>query len=294
MAIYQRISARRGNIVQLDTRFMRGGVATAPFAIRKVEIYKTQVLPFNLTASFIVVDPCDPNYPSPVEYIRGNTPCGPCGTEGEEGVIIPGEYRLLLDIPPDASVPDVYFDVWTYLPSNPCLLQDFAGSALECVSDSAGCIQPSDMDSPEITAMLLQACNKFWVYADDWDVQDSLTSVRLGFEPLDQKFNQPEIRPLEIGIMPLPLYDYDFNLVAPILPQLIGTITIETENHEILVEDHPLTIGLRQGSYRSNPYVFRYMVHTTKFLKGTYQYKIVATLPDGTTRSSKKFIFTIS
>lgn len=294
MATYQRISARRGNTVQLDTRFMRGGVATAPYAIRKVEIYKTQIIPSNLTASFVVVDPCDPNYPSPVEYIRGNVDPGLCGTAGEEGAIIPGEYRLLLDIPVDAAVPDVYFDVWTYLPNNPCLLQGWGGSASECVSDTSGCIQPADMDDPEITAMLLQACNKFWVYSDDWDVQDSLTSIRLGFEPLDQKFNQPEIRPLEIGIMPLPLYDYDFNLVAPLLPQLVGTITISTENNEILVEEAPMTIGLRQGSYRSNPYVFRYMVETTKFLKGTYAYKITATLPDGTTRCSGKFVFTIA
>lgn len=291
MAIYQRISARRGNTVQLDTRFLRGGIPTAPYALRKVEIYKTQILPSNLTASIVVVNPWEHNYPSPVEYIRGHTHDGPCGTEGEEGVIIPGEYRLLLDIPPDAAVPDVYFDVWSYIPTNPCDLDEFRDS---CVLGSAGVLEYPDLDDPAIGGLILQSCNKFWVYSDDWDVQDSLTSIRLGFEPLDQKFNQPEIRPLEIGIMPLPLYDYDFNLVAPILAQLTGTITIETENHEILVEEAPLAMGLRQGSYRSNPYVFRYTVHTTRFLKGTYQYKINATLPDGSTRSSKKFIFTIS
>jgi hypothetical protein len=294
MAIYQRISARRGNTVQLDMRFMHGGVATAPYAIRKVDIYKTQILPSNLVASFICVDPCDPNYPSPIEYVRTNTECGPCGTEGEIGVIVPGEYRLLLDIPADAAVPDIYFDVWTYLPNNPCLLQEWGGSALECVTDTAGCVQPADMNSPEIAGMLLQACSKFWCYSDDWDTQDGLLAIRLGFEPIDQKFNQPELRPLEIGIMPLPLYDYDFNLVAPVLPQLTGTITISTGNNEVLVEQYPLTLGLRQGSYRSNPYVFRYMVDTTKFLKGTYQYSVTAILPDGTTRTSKQFILTIS
>jgi hypothetical protein len=291
MAIYQRISARRGNTVQLDTRFLRGGIATAPYAIRKVEIYKTQIIPSNLISTFVCVDPCDPRYPSPVEYIRTNTECGPCGTEGEEGVIVPGEYRLMLDIPADAVVPDIYFDVWYYIPTDPCTMEEFAGS---CVTDTAGCTQYPDLDDPLLSGLVLQSCNKFWVYSDDWDVQDSLTAIRLGFEPLDQKFNQPEIRPLEIGIMPLPLYDYDFNLVAPILPQLTGTITIKTENNEILVEEYPLTIGLRQGSYRSNPYVFRYMVDTMKFLKGTYAYNITAILPDGTTRTSKQFILTIS
>lgn len=291
MATYQRISARAGNVVQLDTRFMRGGVATAPYAIRKVDIYKTQILPSNLIASFIVVDPCDPNYPSPVEYIRTNTECGPCGTEGQEGVIVPGEYRLLLDIPSDASVPDVYFDVWSYIPTNPCEMEEYAG---KCVTDTSGCTQYPDLDDVEISGLILQSCNKFWVYSDNWDVQDSLTAIRLGFEPLDQKYNQPEIRPLEVGIMPLPLYDYDFNLVAPILPYLTGTIMVSTENNEILVDEEPLTIGLRQGSYRSNPYVFRYMVDTSKFLKGTYQYRVTAILPDGTTRCSPKFSLTIS
>jgi hypothetical protein len=267
---------------------MRGGIATAPYAIRKVEIYKTQIIPSNLIAQFAVVSPCDPNYPSPVEYVRTNTEPGVCGTEGQEGAIVPGEYRLLLDVPADASVPDVYFDVWSYIPTNPCLLE-LGGSG--CITDSSGC---PDLDNSEYEGLALQTCGKFWVYADDWDGQDSLTAIRLGFEPLDQKFSQPEIRPLEIGIMPLPLYDYDFNLVAPVLPQLVGTITISTVNNEILFKDEPMTNGLRQGSYRSNPYVFRYIVDTSKFLKGTYQYRVTATLPDGTTRCSGDFVLTIS
>jgi hypothetical protein len=272
-------------------QFMRGGIATPPYAIRKVDIYKTQILPSNLIASFVVVDPCDPSYPSPIEYIRADTEPGPCCTDGEIGAIVPGDYRLLLDIPADASVPDTYFDVWSFIPTNPCELEEFAPS---CTVDTAGCVQYPDLDSPEIQGLVIQSCGRFWVYSDDWDVQDSLTSIRLGFEPLDQKFNQPEIRPLEIGIMPLPLYDYDFNLVAPILPQLQGTITIETINNELLVDNFPLTIGLRQGSYRSNPYVFRYTLDTSKFLKGTYSYSIKAILPDGSTRCSKKFVLTIS
>jgi hypothetical protein len=291
MAIYQRISARRGNTVQLDIRFMHGGIPAAPYAIRKVDIYKTQIIPSNLISTFVVVDPCDPNYPSPVEYIRADADPGLCGTEGEIGAIVPGEYRLLLDIPADEPVPDVYFDVWSYIPTNPCELAEFAG---ECAEGTDGCIQHPDLDGEAVSGLILQSCSKFWVYADDWYAQDSLTAIRLGFEPLDQKFNHPEIRPLEIGIMPLPLYDYDFNLVAPILPQLTGTITIETENNEVLVAAAPLTTGLRQGSYRSNPYVFRYMVDTSRFLKGTYRYNITATLPDGTTRTSKQFILTIS
>lgn len=284
MSTYQRISARRGNVVQLDMRFMRGGVLAAPYAIRKVEIFKTQVAPHNLVATFVVVNPWEDNYPSPIEFITEDIAGGVCGTAAEQGAVVTGEYRLLWDIPIDALVPDVYFDVWTFLPTNPCDLEDFS-----CTTDHY-----TDLDDAALTGLLLQTCSKFWIYSDDWDSQDSLTSIRLGFEPLDQKFKQPENRPLEIGIMPLPLYDYDFNLVAPILPQLQGTITIETNSREVLVNNAPMTIGLRQGSYRSNPYVFRYMLNTSDFLRGTYQYFIKAILPDGSTRCSKDFIFTIS
>lgn len=291
MAIYQRISARRGNSVQLDVRFLRGGVPSAPYAIRKIDIYRTQILPSNLVSTFIIADPCDPNYPAPAEHIREDMPDGNCGTEGEIGAIVPGEYRLIYNIPQDMAVPDVFFDVWSYIPTNPCEMSEFSDG---CVESTDGCIQYADLDSADISGLILQSCNKFWVYSDDWYTQDSLTSIRLGFEPLDQKFNHPEIRPLEIGIMPLPLYDYDFNLVAPILPNLIGTITIETENNEVLVNAAPMTIGLRQGSYRTNPYVFRYMIDTSNFLKGTYRYSVTARLPDGTTRTSKQFALTIS
>jgi hypothetical protein len=272
-------------------RFMRGGIATAPYAIRKVEIFKTQVAPHNLVATFPVVNPWEYDYPSPVSYVTENTEEGLCGTAGEEGKIVTGEYILSWDIPADTFVPDVYFDVWSFLPTNPCELTDFKAS---CIVGTGGDLQYPDLDSDEVKGLIIQSCSKFWIYSDDWDLQDTLTSIRLGFEPLDQKFNQPEIRPLEIGIMPLPLYDYDFNLVAPVIPQLCGTITIETNSREILVEDAPLTIGLRQGSYRSNPYVFRYMLDTSRFLRGTYQYHVVAALPDGSTRCSKDFIFTIS
>lgn len=291
MSTYQRIAARRGNIVQLDMRFMRGGVPTAPYAIRKIEIFKTQVAPHNLVATFSVVDPWEEAYPSPVEFVTEDTEEGVCGTAGEQGAIVAGEYRLLWDIPSDALVPDVYFDVWSFIPTNPCDLSDFSGS---CITGTDGDLRYADLDDTALEGLVLQTCSKFWIYSDDWDLQDTLTSIRLGFEPLDQKFKQPENRPLEIGIMPLPLYDYDFNLVAPILPQLRGTITIETSSREVLVEDGPMTIGLRQGSYRSNPYVFRYMLDTSKFLRGTYAYFVKAILPDGSTRCSKQFILTIS
>lgn len=295
MATFPRIAARRGNFVDLVTSFKRGGVLTDPYAIRKVEIYKTQVIPSNLVATFLTDSPCesDSTYPSPIEQLTADIPAGDCGTDPQVGAPIAGRFTLLWDIPDDAIVPDVYFDVWTWYPTNPCLLPDFSAST-ECAIGTDGVLCHSDLDSTDLSGLLLQCCNRFWVYPDDWQCTDDLSSIRLGFEPLDQKFRQPEARPLEVALMPLPLYDYDFNLNAPILPFLVGTIKIETANKEVMVADAPMTIGLRQGSYRSNPFVMRYTIDTLSFLIGTYRYRVTVTLPDGSTRTSKDFIFTIA
>ena len=118
--------------------------------------------------------------------------------------------------------------------------------------------------------------------------------MRFGFEPLDQKFYTPEARPLEVGLMPLPLYDYNFNLVNPMIPFLSPTISIETQHSEMLVDGATCVMGIRQGSNRSNPYVVKYDLDTSNFLKGTYRYWITLSLPDGTTRVSRKFVFSIN
>jgi hypothetical protein len=97
-----------------------------------------------------------------------------------------------------------------------------------------------------------------------------------------------------VGLMPLPLYDYDHNLVDPLIPLLEPTISISTQRCELLVDNAPCRIGLRHGSYRSNPFVIQYDLDTSLFLKGTYQYSIKVTLPDGKSRVSQKFILTIS
>lgn len=264
---FTRLSARRGQIVDLNVDFLNNGVPADPYAITHVDIYKTQVLPHNLVATIPFVDPDDPSYPSPaVKETTGE------GTEAQELV---GKYHLLFNIPGEFAVPDVYFDVWNYFPTNPCEgeetcdLQDYADSQLQC-------------------------CHRFWVYPDEWFCDDRLQTIRFAFEPLDQRFNTPEYRPLEVGLMPLPLYDFNFNLVTPIIPFLQPTITIETQHCELLVDNAPCEMGLRHGSYRTNPWVIKYYLDTNQFLKGTYRYQIKLLLPNGTTIVSKKFIFTIS
>ena len=277
---FPRISARRGKIVDLNATFRRSGVATDPYAIRYVEIYKTSVVPHNLLVTIPMVDIDNALYPSPL--YRADS-AGAAIAPGGTGTPVTGEYHLLYSVPETFDVPDVYYDVWYYFADNPCVGDSGTAAATDC-----------DIDAVAYDSELLSTCHRFWLYPDGWFVDDGLQSIRFGFEPLDQKFHDPEIRPLEVGLMPLPLYDYNFNLVNPIIPYLTPTITIKTMREEKLVDGAAMTIGLRQGSYRSNPWIMRYNLDTSKYLKGTYKYYITLTLPDGSTRVSKSFIFTIA
>ena len=277
-----RISARRGSVVDLNIDFRRNGVLTDPYAIRQIEIYKTSVVPHNLVATVPVVDLDDPLYPSPVCRHEITAETGDCCTEPEDdATAVVGRYHLPYSIPEDFAVPDVYFDVWYYFADDPCGALGTEGT--EC-----------DIDDATYDPLLLRCCHRFWAYPEEWFCDDRLQTVRFGFEPLDQRFHTPETRPLEVGLMPLPLYDYNFNLVNPIIPFLQPSITVETQHHELLIDSEACRIGIRQGSYRSNPWVIQYDLDTTRFLKGTYQYQIRLTLPNGSTRVSRKFVFTVS
>ena len=294
---FPRISARKGQVVDLCSTFYRGGVPTDPYAIRKVSIYRNAVLPHNLLETIHVVDPWDPLYPAPLTVATQTIPAGYCGTGPETGAIIPGDYCLPYTVPCDAVAPDAYFDVWSYYPDNPCDVLDLTGedgTAPPGCTDVGGVTESLDLDSPEYQCLLVCQCNRFWVYPDNWFASDGLQTVRFGFEPLDMKFRKPEVRPLEIGLMPLPLYDYNFNLVTPLIPFLTASISVETQHRELLVNSEPLSIGLRQGSYRTNPFVLKWNLDTSRFLIGTYRYRVTIYLPDGSTRASQDFIFTIS
>lgn len=273
---FKRISARKGQLVDLNVDFLRNGELTDPYAIRYIEIYKSQVLPHNLVATIPIVDPVDINYPSPLCMDMNDAYTGQCGTEYNGSQPIAGKYHLPFTVPTDFSAPDIYFDVWYYYPEDPC-------NGQTC-----------DLDSDEVVNSLQKCCNRFWLYPDGWFCNDGLQTVRFGFEPLDNRFHYPEVRPLEVGLMPLPLYDYNFNLVNPMLPFIRPKIVIDTIHNELIVDNDDCTIGIRHGSYRSNPWVVKYQLDTSLFLKGTYRYQIILNLPDGTTRVSRKFNFTIT
>lgn len=273
-----RISGRRNRPIDLDVTFMRDGTPTDPFAIRQIDIYHTAVRPENLLATFPFLEPNDPLYPLPA--VRTDV----------------GKFVLTWGVPADVSVPDVFFDVWSYFADNPCLHGGTGGeSAGEVGTDSiTGTPDVCDLDDPDVQGQIIQCCHRFWLYPDGWFCGDTLQTIDFGFEPLNQRFNQPEKRWLKIGLMPLPLYDFNFNELVPLIPYLRATISIETRNCEVLVKDDPMQIGLRSGSFRTNPYEFKYLLDTTKFLIGTYRYKIVLQLPDGTTKASPYFVLQVA
>lgn len=262
--IYNRISGRVGNKMILDTSFFRNGVPTDPYAIRAVRIYKRAVEDANLVAEIPFPLPSESDYPYPAVPVES--------TECPNG----GSYELTFHVPCDFPAPDVFFDVWHFIPDLDCL---------ESITSDP------DLDNE---SLWISKCNKFWVYPDGWYVDDHLMVPRLGFEPLDVKFRSGETRYLEVGMMPLPLYDFNYNQIMPMIPFLEPSITITTRNCEVIVDGEAMDIGLRQGSYRTNPFVAKYLLDTSRFFKGTYEYQITLKLPDCQTIVSPKFTLTIS
>jgi hypothetical protein len=258
MTEYNRISGRVGSVIRLDTTFYHNGVPENPAAIHRVDIYQTAVKEENLVAQVVFPDPGNPLYPLPAVQ----------DDSGSEGGV--GHYYIPWPVPADMQTPDIYFDVWRF----------------------TGTSQGTDFFDDE--EYWTSQCNRFWLYSDNWFADDGLTTIRLGFEAMDKHFKKPEMRNLEVGIMPLPLYDFDYNKIIPLIPQMQAFITIETDNCEVLVDSAPAKIGLRQGSYRTNPFVVQYKIDTSAFLSGSYKYRVILALPDGDVRASDYFRLTIS
>lgn len=251
-----RISGRTGGVIDLNVTFFENGVATDPYLLRRIDIYEGSEKPENLVAQ-IPINPVT-GYPDPVlRELDSNN------------VIKPGVFILPFQVPNSFKAPQAYIDVWRFLPHDP---------------GSAG------IDDETIWA---QQCFKFFVFQDSFYGDDGLVVPRLGFEALDKLFKKPEIRTLEVGMMPLPLYDFDFNRIAPLIPRMRATITIETDAREVLVQNAPCRLGIRQGSYRANPFTVQYTLDTNAFLTGTYQYRITLYLPNGETRVSEPFRLTV-
>lgn len=261
MTDYPRISGRLGQTVNLDMYFFQGGIAAYPHALRRVDIYESSVQEANLVAQINFPYPDDINYPLPARTIAN-----PSGS----GDII-GAYTVDFDIPADFDE-GLYFDVWRYVGAD---------------------LGTTDSDYDDETIWLYN-CGKFWAYQNQWFADDGLMTPRVSFDALDTFFRKEELRTLEVGMMPMPLYDYDHNFIAPLLAAATATISIETYNCELIVDAAPMKIGIRQGSYRTNPWVLQYVMQPNTFFVGSYKYRVTLTFPNGQTRISENIAFEIS
>lgn len=172
-----------------------------------------------------------------------------------------GEFIVPFEIPDTFNPCEIYYDVWNFVGADP---------APDSINDQSLWVSQTGM---------------FWAYDDVWLVDDELFTKRIGFEPLDKKFRKKEIRTLEVAIHPLPMYDYDFNKLAPLIPQLNPTIEIWTTRCELLIQDAPCRIGIRQGHNRNSPFVIQYTLDTTSLFVGMYKYIITVNLGNETIKS---------
>jgi len=297
MPTRERLSGAVCDDIALNVQFLNNGSPADPAAICSVKIYKCSVNDENLVTQMVFPEPTDDDFDLSKEYIydgmlkRCNDTSDPalCGTD-KDPEFTPGCFILNLNLCPDVFDSGVYFDVWEFVGTacNSC-----EGTDVTDVTDITDITSVTESNICDDDSQLQSQCNKFYVNGRGWFVDDGLKNIRLGFEPLDKRFQQPEKRYLEVGLTPLPLYDYDSDKIRSILPSLSATITVQTGCHELLIDSEPMKIGLRQGSFRSNPYVIKYLFDTNRFLKGTYQYRVDVQLPDGQTRSSPYFTVAI-
>lgn len=256
MTTYNRISARKGSVVRLNAAFYANGVLADPYSIRKIRVYKNTDAEENLVAE---VDISTTDYPYPIEQ------------EADSSGPIVGKYYYDLLVP-DTFDADTYIDKWYWIGD------ELSGTGFDVNDESL-------WDSK---------CNQFFVVASNtWYLDDGLIVPKIAFEALDKDLIKPAIQTIEVGLMPIPLYDYDYNRVAPLMAQLNAKITIETLNCELMVDNAQMTIGLRQGTHRTNPFVAQYRIDTADYLKGTYRYRVSLLMPNGELRVSPQLQFTV-
>jgi hypothetical protein len=265
-----RISGRLGQLSQLNIDFYHNGQLADPFAIRRIDIYRAVIQPQNLFASIPLLSPTDPLYPAPV--VRTDV----------------GQYYYPYPVPANAVAPEVYEDIWYYHPTDPAA-SGTASTPPYPLPYSGTYDILNDYDN-----CLIANCHRFWVYPNNWYTDDRLMSIQFGFEPLRQRFHSGDYCDLDIGVMPLPLYDFDYNLVMPLIPWMTASIHVETRNAEILIQNEQMSVGLRQGTFRTNPFVLRWRLDARRFLIGTYRYRVTVYLPNGVIQASPWYIFSIS
>lgn len=268
--LFPRISGIVGHDISLEMQFFLNGVKADPYCIKRIDIYRASVATENKIAEILISDCGSSSYPSPLTRFANPTASG--------GGLIAGAYTYLWTVPRGLQVPDKYYDVWRYIGTDP--------EETTSVSDD----DESDEDQWQYN------CGEFWLYPSSWYADDLLENLTYDFEPVSLNFRKGEYRPIEVGIIPTPLYNYNYNLSMKIIPHLSPTISIWTLNNEAIVEDAPMEIGLREGYYYDHPFVLRYNLDLSDstFHIATYKYRVKVVLPNGNTIVSTDKFFTVN
>lgn len=163
-----------------------------------------------------------------------------------------GEFSLKYEVPDDLVPNDVYFDVWHFIPED---------------------IGLTDLDDE---SYWVTKNGRFYLFDDVWLADSDLQTIKFAFEPLDRVLTRGEIRPIELAIHPLPLYDHNWNLIIPLIPHLNPTITVHTTKGELIegLSDVSCKLGVRQNANRNSPFVVQCLIDTRTLLRGTYSYFI--------------------
>lgn len=167
-----------------------------------------------------------------------------------------GSFTVIFEAPDDLVPGDIYFDVWNFLGDDP---------------GTAGIDDESLWIAQE---------GRFYLFDDVWVLDDLLSTLNVDFEPLDKNLRRGEIRTIELAVYPLPLYDHDWNKLIPIIPQLDPKITIKTNYDELIADQAPCRMGVRQDANRNSPFVIQCLIDTRTLLRGTYKYFITVQLGD--------------
>jgi hypothetical protein len=254
---YNRINARVGSVVNLNMTTLRNGKPQTPYAIREINIYRGSIRPGNIVATIPFPDPDTTNYPFPASEMAT------------------GEFIVPFLVPDNFVTCDIYFDVWSFIGTDP-----------GAIGTDPGCIPAND------TNLWVSQPGMFWVFDDIWISNDQLKTLRLGFDPLDKQLRGGELRTIEVAVYPLPLHDYDYNVLAPIIPQLSPTITIHSSYDELIIFDAPCRMGIRQGANLNAPYVIQCFIDTRTLVRGMYKYTVKVNIDDKV-MISPRFNFTI-
>lgn len=245
--VYPRVAGRLNNIVNLNMKMLRNGIPTSPYAIRRIDIYRSSIRPGNIVASIAFPDPSNTIYPSPA-------------VEDSEG-----EFSVPFLVPSNFVVDDVYFDVWHFISDDP---------ATDGIDDENLWISQNGM---------FWVFEDVWLSDDDLLTKRlGFEPLDKKFRRGEVRKLEVALHPL-----PKYNYDFNhISPTIPQLSPTIS-ISTPKPDCELLVKDASCQIGVRQGAHRNSPFVVQCLLDTRSLLRGTYEYVIKVNIGSQTLMSPK-------